>query len=139
MDNLEKIREFFKNDLFATEATGVVIEEAGPGYARCSMPIERIHRNAMGGVMGGAIFTLADFTFAIAANVDSAPTVSVSGQITYLGTAKGSRLIAEARCLHAGRSGCAFTIDIKDDLDNGVASVTFYGFRKNGDPMITTE
>ena len=136
MDSLDRIREFFKNDLFATQAAGARIEEVRRDYCRCSMEILPVHRNAMGSVMGGAIFTLADFTFAVASNVDRPPTVSVSGQITYLGVARGTRLIAESQCLHSGRSGCAFIINITDDLGSAVSSVTFYGFRKNGDPLI---
>jgi acyl-CoA thioesterase len=136
MNDLERVREYFKNDLYATEQTGAVIEAVGKNYAKCSLTLRREHRNAMGGVMGGVYFTLADFTFAIAANADNPPTVSVSGQITYLGTAKGERLIAEARCLHAGRSGCAFIVTVSDELGNDVASVTFYGFRKAGDPVV---
>ena len=136
MTRIEKIREFFANDQYATLATGAVIEEAGKNYAKCSLKLERKHRNAMGGVMGGVMFTLADFAFAVASNLGSPPTVSVSGQIVYLGAAKGDMLIAEAKCLHAGRSGCSFTIDISDELGNAVASVTFYGFRKNGQMLI---
>jgi acyl-CoA thioesterase len=134
--DIEKIREYFKNDLFATEATGAIIEDAHKNYAKCTLELRPEHRNAMGGVMGGAIYTLADYAFAIAANVGNPPTVSVSGQITFLGATKGSKLIAETRCLHSGRSGCAFTVDVSDNLGNDVASVTIYGFRKTGDPLI---
>jgi len=136
MSKLEAIRAFFKNDRYATELTGAVIEAADKQYARCSLALRPEHRNAMGGVMGGVYFTLADFTFAVASNVEQPPTVSVSGTITYLGVPKGERLIAEAHCLHAGRSGCAFTIDISDELGHAVASVTFYGFRKAGEPLM---
>ncbi len=138
MEPIDKIRVFFSGDQYATLATGAIIEEAGKNYAKCSLKLERKHRNAMGGVMGGVMFTLADFAFAVASNIGSPPTVSVSGQIVYLGAAKGDMLTAVARCLHAGRSGCSFTVDISDDLGNAVASVTFYGFRKNG-PMLIDE
>ena len=43
------------------------------GHSVCEMPIEDIHRNAMGNIMGGAIFTLADFALAIAGNVSQPP------------------------------------------------------------------
>ena len=135
MTRLEAIQEFFNNDRYATALTGAVIEAADKQYAKCSLTLRPEHRNAMGGVMGGVYFTLADFAFAVASNVEQPPTVSVSGTITYLGVPKGERLIAEARCLHAGRSGCAFTIDISDELGNAVATVTFYGFRKTGEPL----
>ena len=56
---LEEAREFFSKDYFATKATGIIITEVGDHYARCSLTITRDHQNAYGGVMGGAIFTLA--------------------------------------------------------------------------------
>ena len=35
MTDLEKAREFFGGDLYATSATGIVIEEVGDHFARC--------------------------------------------------------------------------------------------------------
>ncbi len=139
MIELEKVRRCFARDRYATELTGAVIEAADRNYAKCTLELRPEHRNAMGGVMGGVFFTLADLAFAVAANIDSPPTVSVSGNIVYLGTAKGSRLIAETECLHAGRSGCAFTVHISDDLGSDVAAVTFFGMRKQGEPLLSAE
>ena len=64
---LDEVRERFSHDRFAT-VNGAVIEEIAEGYAKCSMQINNDHKNALGAVMGGAIFTLADFAFAVAAN-----------------------------------------------------------------------
>lgn len=69
MDLLTKVREQFKKDRFATEATGITIEAVDENYAKCQLIVEEKHMNAAGSVMGGALFTLADFTFAVAANV----------------------------------------------------------------------
>ena len=52
--------KLFQNHRFATE-NGAVIEEVDDHYAKCSLKIENRHRNAMGAVMGGVYFTLADF------------------------------------------------------------------------------
>ena len=60
---LEQIREFFAKDRFATD-NGATIEEVDDGYAKCSLEIQPHHLNAANTVMGGAIFTLADFAFA---------------------------------------------------------------------------
>ena len=80
---IDQVREFFADDKFATEAAGCTVIEAAMGHAVCEMPLERIHYNAQGGVMGGAIFTLADFCLAIACNVNEQPTVSVSNTIEF--------------------------------------------------------
>ena len=129
MTDLEKAREFFGKDLFATEATGIVIEEIGDHYARCTMEIRDIHKNAYGGVMGGATFTLADYTFAVASNFNQPQTVSVTSQINFIGMAKGKKLVAESHLIKDGRSTCLYGIDIRDDMDNKVAFVTISGMK----------
>lgn len=130
MSYLEEARQRFASDLFATEATGIVIEAADVNYAKCRLTIEKKHRNAAGAVMGGAIYTLADFCFAVAANTGNALTVSQTGTVTYLGAAKGVQLIAEAICVKSGRSTCFFTVEVRDELGTLVASVGISGFRK---------
>ena len=62
---LEQVQKVFANDRFATE-NGVVIDEVDDGYAKCSLEIQPHHLNAANTVLGGAIFTLADFAFAVA-------------------------------------------------------------------------
>lgn len=126
---LEEVRRFFAQDIFATNM-GAVIEEIGDGYAKCTLELLPCHQNAAGAVMGGAIFTLADFAFAVAANWNKPLHVSVSSQITYLGAAKGGRLIAEARKVKEGRSTCFYVVQVQDDLGNPVAHITEYGFQK---------
>lgn len=127
MKTLEEVREFFKKDQYAMES-GAVIEEVQDGYARCVMELTEHHKNAMGAVMGGAIFTLADFTFAVASNWNKEPHVSLTAQITYLGKTKGNKLIAEAKMMKEGRTTCYYLVEINDDLGNQVAHVTMSGF-----------
>ena len=129
MDCLKDARERFKEDLYATEAAGIVIEAADINYAKCSMEIKRIHKNAANAVMGGAIFTLADFTFAVAANTGNPLTVTQTSQIMFLGAAKGSVLTAEAKCIKSGKRACYFSVDVYDDLSTHIATVSVTGCR----------
>lgn len=129
MNQIDEVREFFSNDRFATD-NGIVIEEIGDHYAKCAFKIEACHKNAMGAVMGGATFTLADFTFAVASNWQNPGTVSLNSNITYLGVAKGEKLIAEAEMVKDGKTTCCYNIMISDDLGNKVALVTVTGFHK---------
>ena len=124
---LEKVRKRFENDRFATD-NGAVIEAVGEGYARCVMSLDEHHYNAVGSVMGGAIFTLADFAFAVASNWNKKPCVSLTAQITYLGRAKGKKLIAEAEKVKEGMTTCYYLIEVADELGNKVAHVTSNGF-----------
>ena len=66
-NSLEEVREYFKNDLFATNA-GMQIDSFSSDEVICSVEITERLQNANGGVMGGAIFTLADLVLAVLAN-----------------------------------------------------------------------
>lgn len=130
MNYLQQAKDFFSKDRFATEVTGIEIDEVKKEEAVCSLRIEDRHLNAAGTVMGGVIFTLADFTFAIASNIEQPPTVSMTASITYLGVCKGDRLISRALCEKSGKSTCVYTIYVDDNLGNKVAIVSVTGFRK---------
>lgn len=121
---LEEIRKTFAKDRFATLAAGCVVVEGGHGFATCEMELKDHHRNGMDNVMGGAIFTLADFALAIASNVGQAPTVSVSHSIDFFRATKGTKLIARARCDKEGRSMAFFTVEVSDDLGKSIARMT---------------
>ncbi len=128
MGKLEEAREIFAQDLFATKQTGVVIEEVSPNHARCSMEIKDHHRNAYGGVMGGAIYTLADFAFAVASNFDQeTATVSMTGTASFLSSTKGSSLFAQADLLKDGRRNCFYDVKVADDTGKLIATVSFTG------------
>ena len=93
MDRTAEAQKIFSADRFATNAAGIRILKAEDNYALCSMPLGENHLNANGFVMGGAIFTLADFAFAVATNTDpDTMTVSLTSQITYLRPACGGAL-----------------------------------------------
>lgn len=128
-DLTEEARERFANDIFATQTTGIHIEKAEELYAKCTLNIEPKHLNANKTVMGGAIFTLADFTVAVAVNNSGTSTVSLNNFIQFLGVAKGKQLIAETECIKAGRSTVVVNVNIHDDLGNLVARMQATGFR----------
>ena len=126
--NLEEARAYFEGDRFAVE-NGMVIDAIGEGTSACSMTILPRHLNANGGVMGGAIFTLADFAFAAASNNVHRPTVGLQVSINFMSPAKGTRLIARARCVKDGRTTCVYAIDVTDDLGRDVARFTGTGYK----------
>lgn len=127
---IDQIRDFFAHDLFAYEACGCRIVEASQGHAVTAFDITPTHRNAMGAVMGGAIFTLADYALAVACNVGEKPTVSVSNTIEFLSGARGNRLIATCDVDKSGRSLGFYTVDIRDELGTQVARMTATCFRR---------
>ena len=124
---LDELRSLFANDRFATES-GAVIDEVGERTATCSLTLTESHRNAMGAVMGGVYFTLADFAFAVAANADRPGCVSLQSSISFLSPAKGKRLIAKASCVKDGRSTACYRVDVSDELGNLAATVSITGY-----------
>ena len=128
MGTLEEAREIFSKDRYATVLSGAVVEEIGDNYAKCSMKVTEDHRNAYGGIMGGAIYTLADFAFAVASNYDKeCATVSLVGQASFLSASKGNELFAEARMIKDGKRNNFFEVTVTDDLDKLIAIVSFTG------------
>ena len=125
--SLEEVRKIFEGDRFATE-NGAVIEEIGDHSATCSLVITDSHRNAMGAVMGGTYFMLADFAFAVAANWEKLGCVSLHSDISFLGAAKGKKLIAKAVCVKDGRTTAHYRVDVMDELGNLTATVTTMGY-----------
>lgn len=128
---LEDARKYFNGDKYATETTGITIDEVGENYSKCSFLPDERHKAANGHVMGGAIFTLADFSFAVASNTPERLTYTVTSSINYVGQPKGRKLIAECKCLKAGRNTSVFEITVTDELENLVAVVNSTGMSKS--------
>jgi acyl-CoA thioesterase len=95
----------------------------------CSLILEDKHKNAYGGVMGGAIFTLADFAFATLTNDKENITVAQQVSINFLSPTKGDKLIAKATYRKNGQSTCVVIVDVSDDTGRDVAQFVGTGFK----------
>jgi acyl-CoA thioesterase len=126
--SLEEVREYFKNDKFATNA-GMQVEEFSDDEVICSVELTDDHKNANGGIMGGAIFTLADLAFAVLVNNIHKPSVAAQVSINYLSGAKGTKLYAKSGCIKTGRSTTVARVDIYDELGTNVALFTGTAFK----------
>lgn len=130
-NSLEEIQAYFTQDKYATLSQCKIIQ-AKVNDSICEMPITPNHLNANGTVMGGAIFTLADFTAAVASNLDNNPSVAIDCTIRFFTTAKGTKLIAHCTGDRTGRSTGFYTVEITDDLGTKVASCTCTNHRAGG-------
>ncbi len=126
--NIEEARKFFSGDRFAT-GNGITLEELDETRSVASLAVADGHRNAIGGVMGGAIFTLADFAFAALVNDASRATVAQQVSINYLNPPKCEKLVATAQYVKDGRSSCVVRIEIVDGCSRPVATATALGFK----------
>ena len=125
---IEEARAFFSGDRFATE-NGITLDELDDEHAVTSMTLSPRHRNAFGGVMGGAIFTLADFAFAALTNDRERVTVAQQVSISFLSAAKGARIVATARYRKDGRNSCVVNVDVTDDKGRDIAQFVGTGFK----------
>lgn len=135
MEQIQTVKKFFLNDRYAMATTGIDILEVGEHYAKTILKISEGLLNGAGKVMGGAIFTLADFTFAVSANVIdevgevTEKVVTTNSSITYLSSPKGDILFGESRLIKNGRSTCTYEIRITDNLENLVAIAISNGMK----------
>ena len=134
MDLTPIAQMIFANDIFATEATGIHIDYVDDNTTICSLQLDNRHLNAKGSVMGGVIFTLADFAFAIAANSsilaeqkESLQWVSSSSTIHFLSSPKGHSLIATTTRIKQGRTQALFQVSITDSYNRQIALVSTTG------------
>jgi len=126
---MESIRKYFQKDKFAGNA-GVELLEVSKGRAKAKMEIKDIHRNSIGIVHGAAIFTLADFTFGVAANSHGTIAVAINVNISYMKAAKSGTLVAEAREVSINPRLGTYTVDVVDDDGDLVAIFQGLAYRK---------
>ncbi|WP_367104133.1 hotdog fold thioesterase [uncultured Psychrobacter sp.] len=110
---------------------GIEIVTAKAGYSVCKMQVQPFHSNGHGNCHGGAIFSLADTTFAHICNAHNQITVGHICTIAYWRPAKiGDELYAYAyeSGVH-GRSG-SYRIEITCG-DNGELIAEFQGFSRS--------
>lgn len=127
-NSIEEAREFFKGDKFATNL-GVSLEKLDEDSCECSLELNDGHKNAVGGVMGGVMFTLADFAFAVLSNNLHSPTVAQQVSVNYLSAPKGNKLIARAVCKKNGGSSSIINVDVSDDTGRDIVQFVGTGFK----------
>ena len=126
---MEEMEAFFNGDQFVTKAAGCRIVEGWKGHGVAEMELANIHKNAQGNIMGGAIFTLADFALALASNIGGGPVVNAMSTISYMSTTRGTKLIATADLEKVGRHLSFYTVTVTDDTDRLIAKMDITGYQ----------
>ncbi len=126
---MQAIRDFFKRDRFA-QHSGIELLEIEEGRAKVKMPIKDLHRNGVDLVHGGAIFTLADFAFAVASNSHGTVAVAINASIWFVKAAKDGTLYAEAKEVSRNPKLAVYSIEVTDDAGELVAKFEGMVYRK---------
>jgi acyl-CoA thioesterase len=127
------VREFFKGDRYAAHS-GIELIDVSPGHARARVRVQPMHLNGLNIAHGGAIFTLADFAFALAANSHGTAAVAINASITILKAVSSGMLTAEARELARNHRLGTYDVRITDEAGDLVAQFQGLAYRKS-DPI----
>ena len=127
-NSLAEAQEYFKDDRFATE-NGCTIVDVNEEYALVKMELTDTHRNAMNNVMGGAIFTVADFAFAVLGSSLHRQQVGTDATIHFLSVPKGDVLYAKATYKKNGRTTIIMEADVTDENDRLCATMVGTSFK----------
>ena len=130
LETLEQARAFFQKDRFAA-GSGMTVEEVSPGRAVISLCLTEAHRNAVGGVMGGVLLTMADFACAVASHFGpgAGQHVSADAHVSFLNPCRGQTLRAEASRLKGGKKLSWYEVLIRDEGDTLIARAAFTMYR----------
>ena len=127
--NIDESKAYFTRDKYATDATGIEIENVADGYSLVRLTLGERHLNAGGTIMGGVYYTMADFAFGVAANFNRPGTVTLDSQITFLTPAIGRELFAEAKVIRDGEHTCCYEVRVYDDQGTKCAYSVMNGFK----------
>lgn len=128
---MDKIRQFFiDQDLFARHV-GIELIDVNPGQAKTSMKIESHHLNGAKTVHGGAIFTLADFAFAVASNSHGTLAMGINTSVSFVKSATKGTLYAVATEQSLNRKLASYSVIVTDDDGDVVAIFQGMVYRKN--------
>jgi len=128
MDNLD-LKNFFKNDRYAA-LTGIEIIEIKKGYCKAQLKISEKHLNAANVVQGGAIFTLADFAFAVASNSHGQLALAINVNITFLKGISNGTLYATATEFDNPKKLGAYDVVVTNEKEEIIARFNGLVYRK---------
>ena len=128
---MENTLNFFRqNDQFARHA-GIELIAVKPGWAQVKMPIQPFHLNGALTVHGGAIFTLADFAFAVASNSHGQLAMGINTSTSFVKAARNGTLYGEAEEISLTRRLGNYQVKITDDRQQLIALFQGTVYRKD--------
>jgi acyl-CoA thioesterase len=127
---MDIVKQFFSTEDKFARHCGIDLLEVGAGWAKTSMKIEPHHLNGAKTVHGGAIFTLADFAFAVASNSHGPLAMGINTSVSFVKAATRGTLFAEAREQARNFRLATYLVQITDDSGDTVAIFLGTVYRK---------
>lgn len=126
----QKVRERIERYDRLIGMFGMEILKVESGYAEVAMVVKPEHLNAANFCHGGALFSLADVAFALAANSHGGLAVGLEVSANYMRPVKaGERVVATAEERHRGKHTGVYLISMRNGDGKEVAFVKATAFR----------
>jgi len=122
---MDPVSAHFSRDHYAVQLTGITLLEAGPGRAVAQLQLQQQHLNSLGMTHGGALFTLADFAFAVASNYNGRIAVGIETSMSFLKATSSGILTATA--LEISQSYRISHCDVRITNEAGELVAVFHG------------
>lgn len=130
---MQHLVDYFQHhDQFATHL-GIKLLTAKEGYAQAEMEIRDFHLNSAKIVHGGALFTLADFTFAVASNSYGKIALAINVNINFLKAESGGKIFAEAIEIANHPKLGTYQVRVTNESDELLALFQGTAYRKKQD------
>ncbi len=111
------------------KALGIQCLEIRENYCKCMIDLTPAHRNPIGSVHGGVVFSLADTVGGHTAYTTGKFPTTLSGSINYLRPAiKCKQLFGESKPVKIGKNTAVYEISITDEEGNLIALTTLTYF-----------
>ncbi|HOY31253.1 MAG TPA: hotdog fold thioesterase [Bacteroidales bacterium] len=123
------VRELLGRDRFA-KLLGIELLEVSNGCARSKMEIMDEHLNGVDIAQGGAIFTLADFTLAAAANSHGDIAIVINASISFIKAAQKGLLFAEATESSKNNKTATYNVNVTNSQGELIAEYHGIAYRK---------
>ncbi len=128
--DLNKYQRQFDKDLFAKHS-GIRLIAATPGFAKARMKVLKKHMNSVGILHGGALFTLADFTFAVASNTHGKVALAIDAEISFFKGVSAGTITAEAREISLHNRLATYQVDLRNETGELIAHFKGTVYRKS--------
>lgn len=106
----------------------VELELLEPDHAVFRLKVRSESLNSLGGLHGGAVYTMADMATGAAACTDGRPYVTQNGALHFIATQKEGVVRAVAQVRHRGKTTAVVSVDVVGENDKLLATGEFAFF-----------
>jgi acyl-CoA thioesterase len=133
-ETFKAIRKWFAQEPYA-KMMGMRLVEIGPGSSMVEMKLSEQMKNICGVTHGGAVYSLIDGAFEVAANSYGTVAVALNVNVSYINPAiTNDILYAQAKEQSRSRKISTYHIQVKNDRGELIATCQSMAYRKK-DPL----